>query len=122
MNPQQLTFDPPEKKEGEEIFCLTVPGRVPSWNEILAMEHWARHKFKEDLAKNFLSALRATAADSSIKTTSARSTMLTYAVTLASCLQTRREQRKLRSLRKKSALKNKSEPKSESTDFERPPF
>ena len=46
----------PEKpKPGKLIFSLTVPGRLPSWNDILGMEQWARYKFKNSLAKDFLS-------------------------------------------------------------------
>jgi hypothetical protein len=98
----QLTFDPPPPPQpGEPIFTLEVPGRLPSWNDILGMEQWARYKFKGELATAFLCALRASAADSSTKITSAKSTTLIYAATLESYLAMRREQRRLKSAKKK---------------------
>lgn len=102
MNQQQLTFDPPPPQpEGELVFSLTVPGRLPSWNEILGMEQWARYQFKKELAESFLSALRQSAADSSTKTICARSTTLIFVATLERYLQMRREQRRLKSASKK---------------------
>jgi len=38
---------------------LTIPGKLPSLNALLAMQHWSRHKFKAELATVFSSALRA---------------------------------------------------------------
>lgn len=90
------------------VFQLTIPGRLASWNEILGMEQWARYKYKQDLADVFLSTLRATARDSSIRTTSAANTLLTYADTLESYLAMRREQRRLKSLSKRLARKRQN--------------
>src|ERR1700678_2262813 len=83
------------------IFRLTIPGRLPSWNQVLAMEHWARKKFKDGLARDFLSALQAAASDCSTRTICAKSTTLIYADTLKSCLATRRANSKLRSAKLK---------------------
>ena len=34
------------------LFRLEIPDdRLPSWNQILAMQHWTRKKFKDDLAR-----------------------------------------------------------------------
>src|SRR5882672_5795723 len=119
---EQLTFEPPVKQDGELIFSLTLPGRLSSWNEILGMEHWQRYKFKNELANAFLYELRRSENDFSMKTTSAVSMSSIYAATLASYLQTRREQRRLksRSKRQTKALGKKLELKS--TDFDNPPF
>ena len=105
---QQLTWEPEKPRPGKLIFSLTVPGRLPSWNDILGMEHWARHKFKKELANEFLSELRALERGSSTKTTSAKSTTLTFADTLALYLATKQEQRasRQRSVRRKKAKKN----------------
>src|ERR1035437_4270445 len=85
----------------QPMFSLMVPGRLPSWNQILAMEHWARYKFKKELADVFLSALRASGGDCSTKIISAKSTIATYAGTLESYLETALQRRKLRSANKK---------------------
>jgi len=92
------------------IFYLEIPVKLPSWNEILGMNHWRRKKFKDELAKGFLSALQASASDSSMRTTCARSIISTYVDTLESYLATKREKQKLRqrSARLKKAKKKKS--------------
>jgi len=103
---QEVMFktQPPVNGSCEAIIELRIPGRLPSWNEILGMQHWARDKFKCQLQDNFAYALRASANDSSIKTTSARSTMLTAAATLDSYRETVRERRRLRHSKKKQSL------------------
>lgn len=94
----QLTFFPPEPKpKGRLIFSITVPGRLPSWNEILGMEHWARYAYKKELADGFLSELQRRANDCSTKTTCAKNLWLIYAATLARYLETARRRRILRS-------------------------
>lgn len=87
---------------------LEIPGRLPSWNAILAMHHWARMKFKKELAAVFLSALRASGSGSSTKTISAKNTMSIYADTLESSLQIRQEKRRLKQRNAKQAKANKS--------------
>lgn len=104
------------------IFSLEVEGRLPSWNEILGMEQWARYKFKGELASAFLSALRLSGAGCSTRITSAKNTTLTYADTLAQYLETKQAARKLRSRNKRLALKNASLCESKSTLFNKPPF
>lgn len=103
-------------------FCLEVDGRLPSWNEILGMEQWARYKFKGELAQDFLSALQRSGADCSTRTTFAKNTMLIYAATLARYLATKQAERKLRSRNKRLAAKSASLPGSKSTLFDKPPF
>lgn len=98
----QNTFFDTATKPAKLVLTLVVPGRLPSWNQILGMEQWARYKFKQDVAADFLSALRATDTGCSTSTTSAKSTLSTYADTLESYLTMRREQRRLKSLSKKS--------------------
>lgn len=105
------------------IFTLEVPGRLPSWNEILGMEQWARYKFKGELAAAFLSALRLSGAGSSTKTTSVKSTTSIFADTLALYLATKQAERKLKSRNKRLAAKSASSSKLKSTLFEeKPPF
>lgn len=108
--------------EQKPFFVLEIPGRLPSWNDVLGMEQWARYQFKQALADAFLSALRRSAADSSMKITCARSTMLTYADTLASYLAMRREQRKLKSARKRQNRGKASLLESKSSKYGKPPF
>lgn len=98
---EQLTFEPEPKKEGELIFSLTIPGRLPSWNELLGMEHWARYALKEQIQVAFLSALYQSANDSSTKIISAKNSMLIAHATLESYRKIRREQRELKSASKK---------------------
>ena len=92
------------------IFCLEIPGRLPSWNEILSMNHWKRKKFKDQLAKEFLSALKASENGSSMRITCAKNTTSTYVDTLESYLAMKRTKQKLRqaSARRKKAKKKKS--------------
>lgn len=115
---EQLTFDAPEKREGKLIFSLKVPVRLPSWNEVLGMEHWARYKLKQDLAKSFELSLRATARDFSMKTTSAKNIWLTYVATLELYQRTRLEQRRLRLSRKKSKATKRKNALSKYTNFD----
>jgi hypothetical protein len=122
QTPRQTSFFATPETPGELLFSLTIPGRLPSWNEILGMEQWARYNHKKELAGAFLCALRATANDSSTKTTSAKSTMLTYADTLERYLATKQAERKSRSAKKKLEAKNLKGSSSKSTDFGKVPF
>lgn len=94
---------------------IEIPGRLPSWNEILGMEQWARYKFKDEIQVAFLSALKACASDSSTRTTFARSIMSTAADTLASYRVMRQEQRKLRSAKKRQIQAQQKASQSKST-------
>jgi hypothetical protein len=96
------------------IFYLEIKGRLPLWNAVLAMGHWQRKKFKDELAQGFLSELRVSESDWLTKTDSARSIMLTYVATLESCLMTRRESARLRQANAKLKKAKKKEPKSKS--------
>lgn len=99
----------------ELLFRMEIPGKLPSWNDILGMEQWARYKFKQELADVFLSELRASARGCSTRTISVRSTIATYADTLESYLRMRQEQRKSRLLKKKLEAKNLKESASKSS-------
>lgn len=121
----QPTFFAEAPAQGRLIFTLTVPGRLPSWNDILGMEQWARYRFKADLAKGFLSELRRSEGDSLTKTTSAKNTTLIFSATrLEDYLETARQQRALKSRNKKLAKANpkKSESKSLKNDLGPVPF
>ena len=78
------------------IFSLTITERLPSWNQMLGMQHFQRDKFKSGLALRFLSALRASGNDSSTKIIYAKNTMSIYADTLESFLATKAASRKLK--------------------------
>ena len=88
------------------FFRMEIPGRLPSWNQLLGMEQWQRHQFKKGIAAAFLFALSLAAEDCSTRTTLQKNTMLTYCATLESYLETRREQQKLKSAKKRLAAKN----------------
>ena len=87
---------------------LTLKHPVPSWNAILGLQHFSRAKLKKAIQDDFLSALRASADDSSTRTTSARSTLSIAAATLDSYQRTMLERRKLKSRKSKSGAKKKS--------------
>ena len=87
---------------------LTLTHPLPSWNAILGFGHWQRARLKKAIQDDFLSALRASAADSSTRTTSARSTLSIAAATLDSYQRTMQERRKLKSRKSKSGAKKKS--------------
>lgn len=93
---------------GELLFEIELPGRLPSWNDILGMEQWARYQFKRELADLFLSELRRSAGDCSTRTTCARNTMLTFAATLERYLATQQAKRKSKSDRKRLEAKSAS--------------
>lgn len=99
-----------KSKEGEKLLPC-----VPSWNEVLAMEHWARDKRKKEIQAAFLCALRACAGDSSMRTTSAKNTWSIAADTLACYQTTVQEQRKLRSANARLEKKKQSIPLSKSS-------
>ena len=110
-------------KPGKLIFSLTIPGRLPSWNDILGMEQWARYKFKKELADTFLSALRQHECDSLTKTTSAKNTTLTFSATLlAAHLETARQRRILKLRNKKLAKANQKKSESKSLNSDKVPF
>lgn len=109
-------------QELEPLFVLEVDGRLPSWNEILGMEHWARDKFKCQLQDAFLSALRVCARDCSTKTTSAKNIMSIAADTLDSYREMVRARRKSRRDRKRLNQKAASLFESKSSELMKPPF
>lgn len=76
---------------------LIVPGRLPSWNALLALGHWQRAKLKKEIQSAFLSALRACDDDCSTKTTFAKSITSIAADTLESYVRMSREKQKSRS-------------------------
>ena len=88
-----------------EPIHLTIPGPLPSWNDILGMEHWERAKVKSAIQEVFLSALRLSASDSSTKTTSVKNSMSIAADTLVSYQAMRQEKRRLRQAKKKLLAK-----------------
>ena len=87
---------------------LTLKHPVPSWNAILGLQHFSRAKLKKAIQDDFLSALRASADDSSMRTTSVRNTFATAAGILDSYQQTMQLRRKLKSRKSKSGAKKKS--------------
>jgi hypothetical protein len=91
---------------------LVVRHPLPSWNAVCALGHWQRAKLKEGIQLAFLSALQATAADCSTKTTSAKNTLSIAADILVCYRETTRAKRASLRLKKKLAAKTKSGPKS----------
>src|SRR5690349_16140771 len=87
--------------EMQEPIHLVIPGPLPSWNDVLGMDHWARDRLKKGIQERFLSALQRSACDFSTKTTCARNTMSIAADTLASFQATQRAKRALRRAKKK---------------------
>jgi len=118
----QLTFEPEAKREGQLIFTMTIPGRLPSWNEILAMEHWQRYKFKNQLADNFSYELRAFADAFLTTTTCAKNMYAIYFATLVSYRETARQRRILRSASKKQTKGQRKKSGSKFSSSEKPPF
>lgn len=100
---QQAQFGEIPQVPKERIFVLEVPGRMPSWNEILGMEEWARYKYKQQVQENFLSALRVSAQDCSTKTTCAKNIWSIAADILASYRAMVLAKRKLKQSRKKQS-------------------
>lgn len=92
------------------LLTLTVPGRLPSLNALLGMQHWARHKLKQEIARDFLSALRVLGSDCSMKITSSPSIIRTYVDTLESFLRTRLESAKSKRTKGRPKKARKSTP------------
>ena len=99
--------------QSEEV-RLSIPGKLPSWNEILGMEYRKRDQFKKRIQATFLCALRASADASSMKTISARNIMSTAADTLDSYQATQREKRASKRASRKLTAMMKSASKSQS--------
>lgn len=101
----QTTFFDSTPKPGKLIFALTIPGRLPSWNDILGMEQWARYKFKKELSDVFMFALQQSERASSTGTISAKNTMSIFcAIHLREYLETAQQRRLSRSANKKLKL------------------
>lgn len=89
---------------------------VPSWNDMLAMQSWARMRRKDEIQLAFLSALRAAAADPLTTITCAKNTLLTAADMLDSYRAMTLDKRKSKQLAKRlekkklKALSLKSSP------------
>jgi len=79
----------------------TMIPAVPSWNDMLAMQPWARMRRKEEIQCAFLSSLRATASDQSKTTTCAKNSLSIAADTLESYRTTAGEKRKSKQLAKR---------------------
>jgi len=90
------------------VLRLEVMHQIPSWNAVLAMEHWGRQRLKKGIQFAFLSALRVSASDCSTKTTSAKNTLSIAAATLESyqlMLRRKRESKRANSKLKKISRK-----------------
>lgn len=124
QKPQRTLFDltPPPLDKAKLIFRMELPGRLPSWNDILGMEEWARYQFKKQLAESFMFELRRSARDSSTKTISVRSTLSTCLDTLESYLAMRLGKRKSNAAKKKQSRAQKSLFESKSSKSENLPF
>lgn len=86
---------------------LIIPGRLPLWNQILAMHHWKRKKFKDEQMDVFLSALKASAKDWQTRTGCAKNmfwiaadTLASYQTTRQNCAKSKRANAKPRKARK----------------------
>ncbi len=96
----------------------TMLSIIPSWNDMLAMQHWARDKRKKEIQQAILSALQADAVDCLTKTTSARNLASIASDTLACYLETKLEGRKLKSAKKRLEKKNAKKLESKSSASE----
>lgn len=77
----------------ELIIALEIPGRLPSWNEIIGMNRFTYTKFKRAQQDAFLSALYRSANAFSTRTTSQKKLLSTAAATLGSWILTHRKKR-----------------------------
>jgi hypothetical protein len=80
---------------------------VPSWNDILALQSWARMRRKEEIQVAFLSALRAAAAAQSTTITCAKNSLSIAADMLDSYRMTATDKRKSKQLAKRLEKKNR---------------
>ncbi len=116
-------FGTPQDTDTQELLVeFVIPGRVPSWNDILGMETWQRYKYKKELANAFLYELRRIANDCSTETTCASSTWSTYADTLQCYLETAQLRRKLKLARKKLEKESPNLFESKSSKSDSVPF
>lgn len=126
VSPKQanLLSGPTPTSQSPEVpyVVIEIPGRLPSWNDVLGMEQWARYKFKQQLQETFAFALQLSGEDSSTKTTSARNIILTAAATLRSFMTTARQQRELKFAKKKLEAKSASLFGSKSSNESKVPF
>lgn len=104
----QLPLPLPTPPQPTSELRLTIAAPLPSWNAICGMGHWQRAKLKASIAASFLSALRASAADCSTRTTCAKNTWSTAADMLASYQEMTQAKRTLSRHKKKLAAKKTS--------------
>ena len=100
-----------ESSNNWQRIVLVVPGRLPLWNAILGMHHWARKKFKDDQMNAFASALLATASASQMKTGCAKNIWSIAADTLALYRKTRLMYAQSRQAKKRLLKASQKEPK-----------
>jgi hypothetical protein len=81
----------------QNIVRLKLPGRLPSWNEVLNMHYRERHQLKRKIQNEFLCVLRLYGTAFSTRTTSAKNTWSIAADTLASYLLTHQTKQKSKS-------------------------
>lgn len=105
----------------ELIFSAEVDGRLPSWNDVLGMEHWSRHQLKKALQETFLSGLRQSDPTCSMKIIFAKNSMSIAADTLQSFMETARLRRELKLLKAKLEPTKESTSKSKSSSYKVPP-
>lgn len=74
----------------------TLLSVIPSWNDVLQLEPWARRKRKQEIQQAFLSALLKSAGALSTRTTFAKNSFSIAAATLVSSLEIRRQKSELR--------------------------
>lgn len=74
----------------------TLLSVIPSWNDVLQLEPWARRKRKQEIQQAFLSALLRSADALSTRTTFAKNSFSIAADTLVSSLEIRRQKSELR--------------------------
>jgi hypothetical protein len=67
----------PKKQAMQQLLQLRIPGRLPSWNALLGMDHWARAKLKKSIQQDFISALSLSVNASSIPTILAKNGLST---------------------------------------------
>src|SRR6478736_3048255 len=67
----------PQKPSSGQTLRLRIPGRMPSWNAVLGLNHWRRLKLKHEQQDAFISALSLSENDSATRTICARSTCST---------------------------------------------
>jgi len=110
--PTYQSYSPMQAPHSSKLILrLEIPGRLPSWNQILGLEHWGRAKLKKKIQDEFISSLYLSANELSIPIIcqlSGQQTLSGIATSFATTRLKMSQSKRLKGKRKKASKKERS--------------